>query len=90
MIGCSHLYNGTLVMSSASSPARVAVLVRFELPRATFGAVVCPSCGVVECAPYGRKMLGKTAASARAFVRSLARDRWSIVSRFKCPRCLPP
>jgi hypothetical protein len=68
---------------------RTASLIRFVLRRATFGAVVCSACGVIECAPYGRKMIGSSAAQARAYVRSLDRSRWSIVSRFDCPRCPP-
>jgi predicted RNA-binding Zn-ribbon protein involved in translation (DUF1610 family) len=65
----------------------VAVLIRVSLSRATFGAVICPACGVIECAPYGRRMLGRTVVQARAYIRTLARSRWLVVSRFECPRC---
>jgi hypothetical protein len=67
-----------------------AALVRFELTTATFGAVVCSLCGVVECALYGRKMLGSTFEQAHAYVRKLPRDRVLIVSRFPCPRGCSP
>lgn len=63
-----------------------AYLVSIQLARATFGVVVCADHGVIECAPYGRRMLGRTAQTARAYLRSLPRCAWQIVSSFPCPR----
>ena len=74
-------------MAMDGAASMTAHLVRVNRARACFGFVACSRCGVLECATYGAKMVGRTALSARTFLRSIRRELWSVVSSFPCPEC---